>query len=102
MKVTVVYRGKKYGNPISASRYTVALARLKGRRRMRVSFIYGEPAPGRGVGPGRGEVDRLEVILPRSTAEALSHALQLALTDTESPSLEFRITEAAVRPRRRA
>src|SRR5262245_42181707 len=102
MKVKVVYRGRNFGNPISASRYTVALARLKGRKRVRLSFIYGEPAPGRGVGPGRGEVDGLEVILPRSTAEALAHALQLGLSNTANPTLEFRITETASRSRRRA
>lgn len=93
MKATVVYRGNKFGNRRNAQRYTVVLTRLKGRKRMRLSFVYGEPAPGRGVGPQRGDVEELTLVLPTKTAEALAHALKLALADTASPSLEFKITE---------
>jgi hypothetical protein len=88
------YRGKSFGNTGNAPSYRVKLERSSAKGAIRIVFEFDKPAEGRGVGSLRGEVKRVRLDIPRSTAEALSHALQLALSDTASTDLEFTINEA--------
>jgi hypothetical protein len=73
--------------------YKVKLKRSSANSVIAISFDFDKPAEGRGVGTSRGEVRRVRLELPRSTAQALSHALQLALSDTASTELELKIDE---------
>lgn len=94
MKSTMFYKGATYGNTTNASEYTVTLKRANGGSAISVSFGYTQPAAGQGVGRDAGNVKSVSLTLPAKTAQALSHALQLALADTGSTDFEFKISEA--------
>jgi hypothetical protein len=90
------YGSNTYGNVGNAASYKVKLKRSSAIGAVAISFDFDKPAERRGVGTSRGEVRRVSLELPRSTAQALSHALQLALSDTASTELEFTIDEVSV------
>lgn len=93
MKSSMDYGVQSYGNTGNAPSYTVKLSRSSTKGSIEISFRFDQPAEGRGVGVARGKVSRVQLELPRGTAEALSHALQLALSDTASTDLQFTINE---------
>jgi hypothetical protein len=95
MKTSMKYGGNTYGNKANADSYLVKLSRTAARDSVSISFIFDLPAAGRGVGDAKGNVRNISVIIPRKAAQALSHALQLALSDTASSDTEFRIDETA-------
>jgi hypothetical protein len=95
MKSSMDYGARTFGNTGSnAPSYTVKLSRSSSKGPIKISFGFDRPADGRGVGIACGKVGRVQLELPRGTAEALSHALQLALSDTASTDLQFTINEA--------
>ena len=93
MKSLMTYGANTYGNAVSAKAYTVKLTRSGRRDAIAITFDFASPAIGRGVGAAKGQVERVKLELPRETSEALSHALQLALADTASAEVEFKIEE---------
>ena len=93
MKSSMDYGTNSYGNTDNARSYTVKLVRQIPGGDVAIKFLFDEPAKGRGVGRSSGQVTRTELQLPRSTAQALSHALQLVLSDTASTELQFKIDE---------
>lgn len=94
MKSIMVYGANTYGNSkTNADQYLVKLRRVKGGDEISIAFSFDKPAEGRGIGGSRGSVRSVSVTLPAKTAQALSHALQLALSETASTDVEFRIEE---------
>jgi hypothetical protein len=93
MKSVMKYGANVYGNETNADEYLVKLKRGEGGDEISISFGFDKPAEGRGIGGSRGSVRSVSVTLPAKTAEALSHALQLALSKTASTDVEFRIEE---------
>ena len=93
MKCSMIYGANTYGNKTNAAEYLVKLTRRKGGDAISISFGFDKPAEGRGIGYSRGSVQSVSFTLPAKTAEALSHALQLALSETASTAVEFRIEE---------
>ena len=93
MKTVMNYGANTFGNADNAGCYTVRLTRSAGQNSITISFKFANPASGRGVGSSRGKVKDIELELPRETSAALSHALQLALADTASAEVEFKIDE---------
>jgi hypothetical protein len=88
------YGANTYGNEKNAAEYLVKLTRKKGGGdKISIFFAFDRPAEGRGIGDSRGSVRSVSVTLPAKTAKALSHALQLALSETASTNVEFRIEE---------
>lgn len=98
MKSQMVYGANTYGNTENAPQYKVTLKRAMWHKGISIVFNFEQPAEGRGVGTSRGSVRSVSLELPASTAEALSHALQLALSDTASSDLAFTIDEGAKNP----
>jgi hypothetical protein len=96
MKSSMDYGTNTYGNVGNAPSDAIKLVRRDVHGPITISFQFDRPAEGRGVGGSRGQVKRVELELPRNTAQALSHALQLALSDTASSELAFQINETAV------
>ena len=95
MKTEMVYGAYTYGNKNNAEDYSVKIAREKARKLISITFEFSRPADGRGVGYAQGQVQSVALDLPRGTAHALSHALQLALADTASTAVEFEISEGS-------
>jgi hypothetical protein len=93
MKCSMVYGANTYGNKTNAAEYLVKLKRGKEGDAISIRFNFDKPAEGRGIGYSRGSVRSVSFTLPSKTAEALSHALQLALAETASTDVEFRIEE---------
>ena len=93
MKSVMEYGANSYGNETNAAEYLVKLRRDKGGDKILISFGFDKPAKGRGIGWSRGSVRSVSVTLPAQTAQALSHALQLALSETASTDVDFRIEE---------
>jgi len=91
MKCSMSYGANNYGNTENAAEYVVKLARKKGGK-ISISFAFDKPAEGRGIG-SPGLVKSVSVTLPAKTARALSHALQLALSQTATPNVTFKIKE---------
>lgn len=96
MKSSMEYRTNVYGNTGNAPSYTVKLSRAVSKGAITITSCFDSPAEGRGVGASRGDVEQVRLELPRKTAQALSHALQLALSDTKSTDLQFQIDKTAV------
>ena len=93
MRSFMVYDTYAYGNKTNAAEYLVKITRGREADEISISFDFDKPAEGRGIGWSRGSVRRVSVTLPAQTAQALSHALQLALSETVSTDWEFRIEE---------
>lgn len=94
MRVLVMYEGSSYGNSTNAPVYDVSLRRHSDAGQLTVTFEYGSPATGRGVGHYSGLVQSVSLTLPLDTAEALAHALQLARLSTVGDEIEFKVQEA--------
>lgn len=94
MKTSMKYGGTTYGNTGNAAKYVVKLSRGVSAS-VSITFVFDMPAAGRGVGDAKGNVRSVSLVLPGDTAKALSHALQLALSNTASSEMEFKIEEPA-------
>jgi len=92
MKASMKYGGATYGNTGNAGKYVVKVSRVGGDS-ISLSFVFDLPAAGRGVGDAKGSVRSVALTLPADTAKALSHALQLTLSNTASSETQFRIEE---------
>lgn len=97
MKCSMEYGVNTYGNSANAPKYGVKLTRRKKRGEITILFSFENSAAGRGIGQAQGRVESVSLRLPASTAQALSHALQLAIADTASTDVEFEIDEASGR-----
>jgi hypothetical protein len=93
MRSAMNYGTNTYGNKTNADEYLVKLTREKEVGEISISFGFDKPAEGRGIGWSRGSVQSVSFTFPAKTAQALSHALQLALSETASTDWEFRIEE---------
>jgi len=89
----MLYGANTYGNKSNAAEYLVRLMRGKEGDAISISFDFDKPAGGRGIGYSKGSVRSVSFTLPAETAKALSHALQLALSETASTDVEFRMEE---------
>lgn len=98
MKISMEYGSNTFGNTRNAPQYSVRLNRASRGDSISIRFDYASPAAGRGVGGAQGSVRGVSVDIPRKTAEALSHALQLALSDTTSTEVDFAVDENQATP----
>lgn len=105
MKVSVRYGKKTFGNESPSGSYGVAVASSSafwGPDCLQVSFTFGQPAKGRGVGPGSGSVIATHLVIPRADAHRIAVAILTQFERPRAKPLKLRFKGGAERERIRA
>jgi len=80
MRTKLDYETTSYGTGQNVFQYSVSVQRID-EKEVRLVVLPLTPADGRGVGPGRGSVRRLELVLPCSVTRRVAAMLAVGAAE---------------------